>query len=80
MLIHPKCPRCRETELVPVQAGPTMLDRCSRCCGLWFDARGDELREIIERGWERVPEALKQVGPGSDPSRDTPAVVSSLRQ
>jgi Zn-finger nucleic acid-binding protein len=73
MLTHPKCPRCRETELVPVQAGPTTLDRCNQCHGLWFDAQGDELQGILERGWERVPEVLKQAGPGTDPNRDTPA-------
>jgi len=73
MLTHPKCPRCRDTELTSVQCGPTTVDQCSQCHGLWFDARGDELREILERGWERVPEALREPGPGSDPTRDTPA-------
>ena len=73
MLTHPKCPRCRETELTPVQAGPTTLDRCSLCRGLWFDASGAELQVVLERGWERVPEVLKQAGPVTGSSRDTPA-------
>jgi Zn-finger nucleic acid-binding protein len=79
MFTHPKCPRCRETELTPAQAGGTMLDRCGQCRGLWFDARGDELRKVLERGWERVPEALRQAGPGTDPSRDTPADLFKLQ-
>jgi Zn-finger nucleic acid-binding protein len=73
MLAHPKCPRCRETELAPVRAGATTLDRCSQCQGLWFDAKGDELEQVLKSGWERVPEALKQAGPDRDPNRDTPA-------
>jgi Zn-finger nucleic acid-binding protein len=73
MLAHPKCPRCREIELTPVQAGATTLDRCSQCRGLWFDAKGDELEEILKLGWDRVPEVLKQTGPVADPNRDTPA-------
>ena len=73
MLTHPKCPRCRDTELTPVQCGSTTLDQCGKCRGLWFDARGDELRGILERGWERVPDVLKEPGPDSDPTRDTPA-------
>jgi len=66
------CPRCREVELEPVQAGPIWLDRCRRCLGVWFDAQGDELRLVLERGWERVPDVLKQAGAVADPSRDTP--------
>ncbi len=73
MLVHPMCPRCREVELTPVQAGATTLDRCGRCRGLWFDAKGDELGEILRLAWERVPEALKQTGPANDPGRATPA-------
>jgi len=73
MLAHPRCPRCREIELTPVQAGATNLDRCSQCRGLWFDAKGDELEEVLKLGRERVPEALKQTGPATDPNRDTPA-------
>jgi Zn-finger nucleic acid-binding protein len=67
------CPRCREVELKPVQAGATNLDRCGRCRGLWFDAEGDELERVLKLGWERVPEVLKQTGPTSDPNRTTPA-------
>ena len=78
MLTHPKCPRCRETELVPAQAGPTTLDRCSQCRGLWFDAKGNELEEVLKRGWERVPETPKQAGPVADPDRDTPADLFKL--
>jgi Zn-finger nucleic acid-binding protein len=78
MLPHPKCPRCRETELTPVSAGATTLDRCSQCRGLWFDARGDELEQVMKLGWERVPEALKKPGPATDPNRDTPADLFKL--
>jgi Zn-finger nucleic acid-binding protein len=73
VLAHPKCPRCREIELTPVQAGATILDRCRQCGGLWFDAKGDELEQVLKSGWERVPEALKQTGPAADPNRDAPA-------
>jgi len=73
MLAHPRCPRCREVELTSVQAGATTLDRCGRCRGLWFDAKGDELEEVLKLGRERVPEALKQAGPANHPNRDTPA-------
>jgi Zn-finger nucleic acid-binding protein len=69
MLTHPKCPRCREIELTPVSAGATTLDRCSRCRGLWFDAKGDGLEKVLRLGWERVPVALKQPGPVTDPER-----------
>lgn len=72
MLAHAKCPRCRETELVPVQAGPATLDRCGQCRGLWFDARGDELRGVLERRWERVPDGLKQGGPAAGSNRVIP--------
>jgi len=73
MLEHPKCPRCRDIELAPTKAGATTLDRCSKCGGLWFDAKGDELGEVLKQGWERVPDALKQAGSVADPNRDTPA-------
>jgi Zn-finger nucleic acid-binding protein len=73
MLVHPRCPRCREIELASVRAGATTLDRCGRCRGLWFDAKGGGLEKILKLGWERVPEALKQTGPATDPNRDTPA-------
>jgi Zn-finger nucleic acid-binding protein len=67
------CPRCRKLELATVQAGPVVLDQCGQCRGAWFDARGDELRVVLERGWERVPGVLKQAGAVADPNRDTPA-------
>ncbi len=73
MLAHPMCPRCHEVELMPVQAGATTLDRCGRCRGLWFDAKGDELEKVLKLGWERVPEVLKQDGPTSVPNRTAPA-------
>jgi Zn-finger nucleic acid-binding protein len=73
MLVHPMCPRCRDVELTPVQADATTLDRCSQCRGLWFDAKGDELERVLKLGCERVPEALKQTGPATDPNRDTQA-------
>ena len=73
VLNHALCPRCRKVELAPVQAGPVVLDQCGQCRGAWFDAQGDELRLVLERGWERVPDALKQASTETDPDRDTPA-------
>jgi Zn-finger nucleic acid-binding protein len=67
------CPLCRKFELASVQAGPVVVDQCGQCRGAWFDARGDELRVLLECGWERVPDALKQAGTVADPDRDTPA-------
>ncbi len=78
VLERPMCPRCRKVELVPVQVGPVALDQCSECRGVWFDARGDELGAVLERGWERVPDVLKQAGASADPSRDTPADLNKL--
>jgi len=58
---------------MPVQAGATTLDRCGRCRGLWFDAKGSELEEVLKLGWERMPETLKQTGPATGLSQATPA-------
>jgi len=72
MVNRASCPRCREVELELVQAGPVRLDQCRQCGGVWFDAQGDELRLVLERGWGRVPDVLKRAGAIADASRDTP--------
>jgi len=71
MLARPPCPRCSKVELGQVQAGPVKLDQCCQCRGVWFDAQGDELGAVLKRGWERVPDALKQAGTVADANRDT---------
>jgi Zn-finger nucleic acid-binding protein len=73
MLPQQRCPRCRTVELGPVRAGKIELDLCPDCGGVWFDARGAELRKTLEAGWEQVPEVLKQPARHSEPGRDTAA-------
>ena len=32
-----KCPKCDGANLMPLEVGEIMLDRCERCAGIWFD-------------------------------------------
>jgi Zn-finger nucleic acid-binding protein len=39
------CPRCKRVKLEEVDLGEVMIDRCSRCAGIWFD--NDEIGEVV---------------------------------
>ncbi|HOW68626.1 MAG TPA: zf-TFIIB domain-containing protein [Candidatus Paceibacterota bacterium] len=40
-----KCPKCADESLERVKIRETEVDRCPRCCGLWFDE--NELRTLL---------------------------------
>lgn len=41
------CPRCKRVKLAEVDLDDVIIDRCSRCAGLWFD--NDEIGNAIGR-------------------------------
>jgi Zn-finger nucleic acid-binding protein len=55
------CPRCKRVKLEEVDLGEVVIDRCSRCAGLWFD--NDEIGEAIGRhsGLRELESAIPSV-------------------
>ncbi|MFO0760488.1 MAG: zf-TFIIB domain-containing protein [Byssovorax sp.] len=57
------CPGCNEP-LDPVHAGPSVIDRCPGCGGVWIDWDDGELGDMVKQ----MPEArtaARPSGPGS---------------
>lgn len=41
------CPRCKRVKLEEVDLDKVVIDRCSRCAGLWFD--NDEIGNAVSK-------------------------------
>ena len=48
------CPKCLTATLAEFKLEGVAVDRCSRCDGIWFDAR--ELSQLLAEDADRSPE------------------------
>lgn len=47
-------------QLEEIKVGNIKVDRCLNCQGVWFDFKGDELLKILAKGYDNLPEKLKE--------------------
>lgn len=60
------CPKCgKKFPLKEIKVKTVIVDQCPNCEGVWFDFKGQELLEILKRGYDNLPEELKKSWEGS---------------